>query len=143
MNKEVHAAALRAAAKVAFSVAFITGCSSEEAASDTAPGPQESEVRSNACGDKKFTCTDLVKASFPAEGNYPGQAVASISPAVKQCCTELLIKNGSQTEHRWDCCANRNNAGASEQNVNIACTPWGPPVPPAMKRVRDVFAEVA
>ena len=137
MNKEVHIAALRAAAKVAFGVAFVAGCSSTEEAADT-QGPQESEVRANSCGDKKFTCDDLVKAAFPTVGNYPGEAVASISPAVKQCCTDLLVAKGAEIQNRWDCCANRNSAGANEQNVNIACTPWGPPVPPAMKRVLEV-----
>jgi hypothetical protein len=136
MNKDIHAAALRAASKVAFSVAFLAGCSTGSAdADDNAnPPPQESEVKSGAaCNGKKFTCDHLVKAAFPTHQNYPGQAVQT-SNEVKACCTEILKTNGAQTEYRWECCANR--AGAqNDQDVNIACTPWGPPVPPAMKRV--------
>jgi hypothetical protein len=139
MKKEVHLAALNAASKVAFSVAVLAGCSSSEPVEQGASPSQESEVRSNACGGKKFTCDDLVKAVFPTPGNYPGQSIAT-SAQVKQCCTELLQAKGAQLENRWDCCANRAptaDAGEnseSELNLFVACTPWGPPVPPAFER---------
>ena len=52
---------------------------------------------------------------------------------VQTCCVELLEKSkGGLAAHRWDCCANL--PADAGQNVGIACTPWGPPVPPRMQR---------
>lgn len=164
MRSDVHSAALRAAAKVAFSVAFIGGCSAP-AASDLAegdlgdgtygdgvePGTSESEIGSkkkpstparqrsaapcdkhkDASAPKPLTCEQVVNAAFPVEGQYPGKK-QSISVQVQTCCAELLLADESgMAPHRWDCCANLPpDAG---QNLAIACTPWGPPVPPSMK----------
>ena len=171
MRSDVHSAALRAAAKVAFSVAFISGCSSPpdesapltpgENADGVEPGSTESDIKATkkphgskadqlASGchtDKdasvapKLTCDQVVNAAFPTEGNYPGTKHA-VSLEVQTCCAELLGKSGgSLAHHRWDCCANLPvDAG---MNVGIACTPWGPPVPPSMKRaVRQPLLEV-
>ncbi len=170
MRSDVHSAALRAAAKVAFSVAFISGCSSPASPTDladgelgdgaeaTEPGTSESEYSTKkkkpsraaqlAAGcheDKKdasvpkLTCEQVVNAAFPAEGNYPG-AKKTVSAEVQTCCVELLEKSqGSLANHRWDCCANL--PADAGQSVSIACTPWGPPVPPSMKRRGRLLAE--
>lgn len=160
MRSDVHAAALRAAAKVAFSVAFIGGCSAADpepaegadpvTASGAEPGTSESDLSAKkpkkpklvaaagtSChGDgsaaPKPSCEAVVNAAFPSEGAYPG-AKQSVAPDVQACCAELLVKSqGALPNHRWDCCANL--PANAPQNVAIACTPWGPPVPPAMKR---------
>ena len=161
MRTDVHSAALRAAAKVAFSVAFIAGCSSPadettdgENADNTdgvAPGTTESDIKTgkkphaskgeqlaSGChtgkdsGAPKLTCDQVVAAAFPTEGNYPGKKQA-VSAEVQTCCAELLEKSqGGLATHRWDCCANL--PADAGQSVGIACTPWGPPVPPSMKR---------
>jgi hypothetical protein len=163
MRSDVHTAALRAAAKVAFSVAFLGGCS---AAPDLAegdeltdnqdgvePGTSESDLNAKKPRQPKkpkvvapapaTTCTGtgpstppscetLVNAAFPTEGDYPGTK-QSVSPAVQTCCAELLVKSqGMLATHRWDCCANL--PANPPEGTGIACTPWGPPVPPAMKR---------
>lgn len=135
MKYEAHIAALRAASKVAFSVAVLAGCAEQSAADPASDDPsQESEVKgASACdGGKKFTCDDLVNAAFPTPGNYPGKKV-TVSKEVASCCDELLESKGAMTPHRWDCCA---NTTATDEKIGMACTPWGPPVPPAMKRRR-------
>lgn len=163
MRTDVHSAALRAAAKVAFSVAFISGCSSP--ASDLAdespvdntdgvePGTSESDITTakkkpsksaqltSGChsdkdaGAPKLTCDQVVNAAFPTEGNYPGKK-QTVSVEVQTCCVELLTKSGGMLDHhRWDCCANL--PAGTGQDVGIACTPWGPPVPPSMKNRRS------
>jgi hypothetical protein len=169
MRNDVHGAALRAAAKVAFSVAFIGGCSA--AAPDAAendpvtgnsdgvePGTTESDLNSKkkpkkpkvaapagtSCHGNPTTpqsCEAVVNAAFPTEGDYPGTK-QSVSTEVQACCAELLGKSqGSLENHRWDCCANL--AADAPKSLAIACTPWGPPVPPAMKRRARLLAEVA
>ena len=56
-----------------------------------------------------------------------------VSAEVQTCCGELLQKSqGGLAAHRWDCCANL--PADAGQEVGIACTPWGPPVPPRMQR---------
>ena len=161
MRSDVHTAALRAAAKVAFSVAFLGGCSA--AAPDGAgeepvtgngdgvePGTTESDLNAkkprkpkavapagtichgDASTAPKPSCEAVVNAAFPTEGDYPG-VKQSVSADVQTCCGELLAKSqGALAKHRWDCCANL--PANPSQNIAIACTPWGPPVPPAMKR---------
>jgi hypothetical protein len=138
MKREVHAAALRATSKVVFSVAFIAGCSNGDEAEETKP-VQEAQVKSNteagAC-EGKYSCEDIVKDAFPTPGRYPGQA-ATTTNLVKQCCTELLVSKRGMIENRWDCCANHSEPSeADKETLWMACTPWGPPVPPAMRRAR-------
>jgi len=165
MRSDVHSAALRAAAKVAFSVAFIGGCSlpaaSEIADEELAngangdgvePGTSESDLISkkkkpakkptaisaapcdkhnDAGPTQPLTCEQVVNAAFPVEGNYPGTK-QSVSVQVQTCCAELLTTDESwMAPHRWDCCANL--PADAGQTLSIACTPWGPPVPPSMK----------
>jgi hypothetical protein len=169
MRSDVHSAALRAAAKVAFSVAFLGGCTAATSPADVGegddldgvePGTYESDLNTKKANSKpksgtkgaqvaspchkdagapKLTCEQVVNAAFPTEGDYPG-AKQSVSVEVQTCCVELLEKSqGALAEHRWDCCANL--PADAGQNINIACTPWGPPVPPQMKRRSKKNAE--
>lgn len=154
MRSDVHNAALRAAAKVAFSMAFLTtGCAAEAVTgtsndndenddyssteSDISKSkPKAPKIATGGCTKKnppKQSCEQLINAAFPTEGDYPGTK-KNVSSEVQACCTDLLTKPGADglgmTAHRWDCCANA-TPGA---NIMMACTPWGPPVPPSMKR---------
>jgi hypothetical protein len=161
MRSDVHFAALRAAAKVAFSVAFVSGCAAQTAdagdpatADGTEPATtaeadlsakktkkktgQASSLPSEChhdAGVPKLSCDQVVAGAFPTAGLYPG-AKQNVSAEVQTCCADLLAPSDGGVpmvgEHRWDCCANL-SADAGQQLV-IACTPWGPPVPPAMKR---------
>lgn len=162
MRSDVHASALRSAAKVAFSVAFLGGCSAAPAvtAGEEPPGnPDEVEpvTTESELGAKKrktkrptptscpskepprASCASVVAAAFPTEGDYPGVKQA-VSSEVQACCVQLLDESqGALANHRWDCCANLPEV--APPSVGIACTPWGPPVPPAMKaRARRVRA---
>ena len=143
MRSDVHSKALRAAAKVAFSVVFLGGCSS--AATDDAndavdtEGTSAADLKSGCHGGAtkdaappKLSCEQVVASAFPTEGNYPGKK-KSVSAEAQTCCVELLEKSqGALAAHRWDCCANL--PADAGQEVGIACTPWGPPVPPRMQR---------
>lgn len=142
MRSDVHSLALRAAAKVAFSVVFLGGCSSAttDGASDPEPGEgtSEADLKSGChapvkdASAPKLSCEQVVASAFPTEGNYPG-AKQKVSASVQTCCVELLEKShGALAAHRWDCCANL--PADAGQEVGIACTPWGPPVPPRMQR---------
>jgi hypothetical protein len=141
MRSDVHSMALRAAAKVAFSVVFLGGCgeaATEEASDPLASGTSEADLKSGChapakdAAAPKLSCEQVVASAFPIEGNYPG-AKKTVAVEVQQCCVELLDKShGALAAHRWDCCANLPvDAG---QEIGIACTPWGPPVPPRMRR---------
>lgn len=135
MRSDVHSAALRAATKVAFSVAFLGGCASNLAEGEdlvSASDELSKGCTKDASAPKPLSCEQVVAAAFPVEGDYPGTK-QSVAPKVQTCCVELLEKSqGALAEHRWDCCANL--PADAGQSVGIACTPWGPPVPPAMKR---------
>jgi hypothetical protein len=163
MRSDTHSAALRAAAKVAFSVAFISGCSAEAGGAadkdptDPTAGYDDTEVATtesdlsapkkkpastksaqlasgchkDGSAPKPLTCDQAINAAFPTEGQYPGTK-QSVSVQVQTCCAEMLAADDSwMSTHRWDCCANL--PADAGQNLQIACTPWGPPVPPAMK----------
>lgn len=167
MRPDVRAAALKAAAKVAFSTVLVTGCNGQadnvmpcRGAADCAdqgrlvrrvtsdggepsrpsdaasqPAPQPDARVADAAGAPPSGCLEIVDAVFPTVGEYPGEA-QSVAAEVRACCAELLgAPSGSGIAHRWDCCANLTVEAASK--LAMACTPWGPPVPPAMGRVRQ------
>jgi hypothetical protein len=147
MRTDTHAAALRAAAKVAFSIAFVSGCASaptetsdDQVTGDTAaqPGSSESDLSADKKKPSEKACEALVDAAFPTPGRYPGKKQA-VSSQVQACCDEILVNTHGVTAHRWDCCA---NLPPGTTNAPISCTPWGPPVPPAMKPRRS-WLEVA
>ena len=117
MRSDVQSAALRAAAKVAFSVAFIGGCAAQAAEADDATNPDGTEPATTAEADlsaknktkkksdktsalpsgchhedasvPQLSCEQVVAAAFPTEGHYPGKK-QSVSAEVQTCCAELL-----------------------------------------------------
>ncbi|MDF2693069.1 MAG: hypothetical protein K0S65_1452 [Labilithrix sp.] len=165
----VHAAALKAAAKVAFSMALLEGCSSPgalgggAASSDDEAVTNESAIATGSpsasspkptrslgkkpcpstedAGPAKAGCDVTLAATFPTPGPYQWEPVAQ-SKEVVACCDEELAKNGAGSNYRWDCCvafdpdANPNGQGLGSESHGLACTPWGPPVPPSMGRAR-------
>lgn len=143
MRKDVHLAALRAATRVALGITVLAGCSSGQ---DEAPVQDDEALHTkkestatctvDAGAAPTFTCDDLVEAAFPNAGNYPGKKI-TITDAVKSCCRQSLVDKAALATRRWDCCANIDEDDRYSIHGGAACTPWGPPVPPAMKR-RDV-----
>src|SRR5690348_5864812 len=81
MRSDVHFAALRAAAKVAFSVAFIGGCAAQAAGADdatnanadgTEPGTTaESDLSAKKTKKKTGTSSDLPSECHHADASVP------------------------------------------------------------------------
>jgi hypothetical protein len=96
-------------------------------------------VDARAPVDPIRNCEGIADEAFPKESDYPGEK-RNVSTKVQKCCAELLVHGGFAGRHRWDCCANLPEHPTQDaQDLSIACTPWGPPVPPAM-RVRTEVA---
>jgi hypothetical protein len=142
MRNDVHFAALRAAAKVAFSMALLNGCASpdpNEKTSDNGEG-DEALSTSNAAvttADKDCPaegCDALLASKFPGQRPYQWKKVPQ-SAEVVSCCKKEIGTKGVRSHYRWDCCvAFDPETGDSAWN-GAACTPWGPPVPPSMDRL--------
>ncbi len=156
MRSDVHAAALRAAAKLAFSVAFLGGCSAEtidsesteqgedairSARGETNPSADAPAPSKKACGDKP-SCEATLTAAFadPAWAEYVpwmGQKLPTeVSDEAKACCkAELSHPRPWDARFRWQCCGVLQNGDdvGDIPAIGMACTPWGPPVPPRMR----------
>lgn len=173
MNYEIHRAALRATAKLAFSAAFF-GCGGSTtpeqttgaaqpapAASNPGSGTGTGSTGGNSTGSSGGTdagnpvadsgsvdsgsvdsspagCDALLTTTFPTPTDYPG-VKKTVSNAVVACCEDMLKKSDgftnpvSHPELRWDCCANLPASDMTDNAISMACTPWGPPVPPRMR----------
>lgn len=173
MRPDVHAAALRSAAKLVLGMASFAaiGCSSE-AADDTGASTDAVMTKDDSTKKTDDTMVDLdlgngtgeattkeckatLAATFPSP-SFKDYGHATPQPAdVLECCEQELAKHGSATEYRWACCfAYDENAKVdpgkdgevdswevptlSSHAHGFACTPWGPPVPPKMKRDRKM-----
>jgi hypothetical protein len=157
MRNDVHFAALRAAAKVAFSVAsvaLVNGCASDAADDTRGDDTASNEAALASKGETKAPCPDakpskpsceaVLASTFPVPGDYQWEPVRQ-SAEVVACCDKELTTHGAQSNYRWDCCVaydpNTVPAGevppsSSSGDHALACTPWGPPVPPSMNRNR-------
>lgn len=154
MRRDAQFEALKVAAKVAMAIGLLEGCRESLAAApsapteshaeapaveDTAPAREEtapvSEEYASTSSEptgKVTDCKAVVFAAFPIDGDYPGQR-KDVATEVRTCCAHLLAAPGGMDVHRWDCCANLEDPADA---TAIACTPWGPPVPPAMNDAR-------
>src|SRR5262249_11398204 len=154
MRSDVHLFALRAAAKVAFSmalpVAMLSGCSSADNQNNDGTSPTDEETAANEeaikSGKKKPpchedaaapkpSCDSVLASAFPGPDKYQWEPVAQ-SKEVVACCDKELTEKGVGSPHRWACCVAYDptvDAGSggfrSFSSHGMACTPWGPPVP--------------
>lgn len=175
MRADVHLAALKAAAKVAFSMVVLNGCSggllsqaresgddADEGAADydrAAPGSASTKAPTRSLGKKacpkedaaapaKASCEQTLAAAFPTPGDYQWKPVPQ-SKDVVACCDADLAAHEAMSKYRWDCCVAYDAAEVRPEadefallqktlgaEHGMACTPWGPPVPPAMNRRR-------
>ena len=158
MRNDVHLAALKAAAKVAFGVLVLNGCSAtteESKPDDTATDESAAYTKKKACheqADAKPSCDAVLASAFPDAGTFvwhdPSDPDAGppVSADVKACCTEELTGTPEtevwKSKYRWACCDALGSWNSGDRKVAIACTPRGPPVPPSMARRRS-FAGVA
>jgi len=172
MQRDVHLQALRAAARVAFSVGSVAsfallGCggttapetpSSEPGGStETVTGTKDPQKTADKTGTNNpgqvtnpdrekppakdppgsssgsnpppQSCEKVIADAFVTEGDYPGTK-KNVSAEVTACCEKVLLDSQGMAPFRWDCCANVDKE--KNQDIAIACTPWGPPVPPRM-----------
>lgn len=155
MRPEVHAAALRSAAKLVLGMASLAtlniGCSSETAEGETASNDSAvTTTEKAACAEPKkpaepTACGAVLHAAFPDPSGYAWEPVKQ-SAEIVSCCKAELIEHDAMTPFRWDCCVAFDAAAQEDPDtefpttvahtpgIGTACTPWGPPVPPSMKR---------
>jgi hypothetical protein len=148
MRSDVHSAALKAAAKVAFSVALLNTACANEASTDDEASNESALAKGPAaeapdCHDDKQpkACSSVLASAFPTPGGYQWEPVPQ-SAEVVACCDKELTVHGAMTPYRWDCCVaydpkavdGGTPPGPWSGGHGLACTPWGPPVPPSMNR---------
>jgi hypothetical protein len=148
MDKLTHLNALRAAARVAFGVVVLGGCSA--AATEEDAVSTESEINAkDPCPtktdasapkpDAKPSCDAVLASAWPDGGTsfMPDENAPPVSDDVKACCEEHLTSDGEtwNLQYRWSCCNVLDSWNNPNPQISIACTPWGPPVPPRMKAV--------
>lgn len=101
------------------------------------------------------SCKEVLASTFadPAWNDFrtyrwktdDGKKLPATTADVKSCCLEALEPgDGGTTDwsHRWECCNLLGNGTSTGEGAPMACTPWGPPVPPSMtRRARRLSAE--
>lgn len=168
MHRDVFSAALRATAKVAFSMAIVTGCTASESpetgssdsdikrgCSDDAKKPDAAPAEPDCAStlatyeagrNKWLADLDAYYQDAGADTDHAPKAPA-VSAEAKACCHEEVSKEGWGAPHRASCCQGalswQEALDNGDQAVEMACTPWGPPVPPAMKRLRVATQVIA
>jgi hypothetical protein len=172
MRPDVHAAALRSAAKLVFGMASLSlvACTAdpteESSASDNALTNSKGDANGstnngntgdNGNGETNPTnepttpeCKATLASAFPQPSGYEWKPVPQ-SPDVVACCDQELTKHDAMTKYRWDCCVAYDPAtvpaGQKPKGIGfsdghgMACTPWGPPVPPSMNRMKRRLAQ--
>jgi hypothetical protein len=132
MKRETRNAALRAAAQVAFVVTAACTSSATAPSAPSAPRPADTAQTCKAYLDGLATTRkpselpegDPLRGRADVYGAFTDRA-ARDSKRTRDCCALSFM------DHRWECCSaldNKTPAGVEPQ----ACTPWGPPAPPAM-----------
>lgn len=129
MRRAIHLAALRMASKVALSGSVISCSASNAPAINATPSTEATpDTGIKSAPPPKKSCETTINEAFPKEGDYPGKK-QDVSGEVVACCRAELLEHMSMAKHRWDCCA---NVSKDDNKLHAACTPWGPPMPPAM-----------
>jgi hypothetical protein len=132
-----HQRALRATARIACLTSVI-GCGPKQAPVEAPPvqaqpatvTPQTAApapiVQAAPTAATVESCVAVVNKTFETQPGDDFEAPAD----VKACCQTLAVATDSKVidaiPHRFECCS------ALDWNGSMACTPWGPPVPPAM-----------
>jgi len=153
MEARVFDSALSAAARVAFSVTLVSGCSAAEsveatrASALTGPSPEPMIGAGATCTDAgvkdaavppTFTCSERGIQDLYVEVDADRQIdVTKVTPEVFACCNSLLdvAEAASELSPVWyECCYDipRTTPDWDGPIHHRACTPWGPPVPPRM-----------
>lgn len=146
MDASIRRRAVRQAAKMALGAAFV-GCGGAIAtANDGSTTVPEDAGAKLACavprGDAAFPPSDqacwfgLVNAAVGDPG--PGKRGAFTDPSLKACCDALFVAGGSSlVEYAYGKEPKLSYAScqscADTVGDPVACTPWGPPMPPELE----------
>jgi len=131
---------------LAFGVGMLGGCATAteptvESTESSVNGAGESAAASEAPCDKDqdaappaLECKAVIEKGF--EDHRTFSLSAETAPAdLKQCCSDALLGNLEGPHptfmQLYECCQVV-DWSIFEGDVPTACTPWGPPVPPAM-----------
>ena len=130
MNERVRRQALVATAHVAMGAAALAACGgnqSEARPVEMQPGAPyaPSKIDPPPPVPPQKACDDVIASAFPNRETW--QPVGGRTPELARCCGEKVVKQ------RYDpqCCT-AIDWEAKNEDVNRACSPWGPPVPPRM-----------
>jgi hypothetical protein len=101
--------------------------------------PPASSAPASAPPGSAESCSAIVDRYFADDADdYAPTKHVTAPPDVTRCCLTALSDHGKDEDaqkifaaHRWTCCTTVD--GMRHPEVNIACSPWGPPVPPRME----------
>ena len=150
MTPDIQRAALRAAARLAIP-AFLFACGSTTASptnDESSSTSSESDLSAASCKNKvdrycaaehpyetKQDCcrAEVADADFPTPVHWGADPDPRVDALTRGCC-QVLADEATQNNtfsfpERGECCP------AIGWNAAGSCTPWGPPVPPAMRRL--------
>jgi hypothetical protein len=171
MDRETRRAALSVAAKVALSMTLL-GCEhaatpghAEVADPGGGAGDHGSGAVDHGGGAAKkadpscktpppntavdpavFTCCIDYLAPYAPDGGHELTAPASKLPEVKACCAAVIDAVTQHTENYSRVPPGEKNGCCTllDHPPTLLCTPWGPPVPPAMpEALREVWEAAA
>ncbi len=146
MSIDRSSAALGAAIRIALGAAALSGCggvvASEPSAPASAGGPaaqasgtappvaaSTAPAQDAGSGDASVACGSALAAAFPDAGAdwWAGGEALSRDPVLVACCTAMSAPEPAPIDAiRASGCCHVEFPGNGP-----ACTPWGPPVPPA------------
>ncbi len=132
MNEEIARAALRATSKLILSSIVAAGCGGSTStetldSNSTRLASTEVDPLPDASGDvdplPEPSCSHLLTSDCAPQSE-------------KVACCEKLI------ELSWgfdrECCQYLQSIGSTNDALSRSCTPWGPPIPPAMPALLEV-----
>jgi hypothetical protein len=130
MDPRAYERALSAAVRVAFGLGAVAACNQTEPPPSAPAGTNATPASSQGEPEKpKKKCHEILASTFkqPDENWYDPQPKMS-DPDVVRCCTQLAKNEGGGTAavRSSGCCH------VAFDEVYAHCTPWGPPVPPAI-----------
>ena len=78
---------------------------------------------------------EVAEAGSPWDDASTGDSIINADPNLQNCCTALIAYIDVNLNEQWAggsaaCCF-----ALGYENTQIACDPWGPPMPPAMEWV--------
>lgn len=161
MKLETRRAALRAAQAVA-GLGFLACSRAAPPEAATVPAsdvpnktlaPASSGAPTNTNAGSNGACLATVQKFFPGDDDpYEPNKHVTAPREVERCCHAAMLSYGSAAAPRemsledaqklsgywrWRCCTTIDQTKASD--IGSACTPWGPPVPPPMRKRAALF----